>query len=133
LLLIALCCTASGEAQNTRPAWLGKEPLIIVGNWDSMPIFRRRVGGETVDMEQQYAKQHTEEAVRKLKELGVTIAIIHFYKGFGLKAEAPQLDDARKLAALLHKNNIRVGVYVGSTLGYETFLVEKPDAAQWLV
>jgi hypothetical protein len=24
------------------PAWLKDEPLIITGNWDSMPIFRRQ-------------------------------------------------------------------------------------------
>jgi hypothetical protein len=39
--------------------------------------------------------------VSKLKDLGVTMAIIHFYKGFGL---------------LLKKYGICVGVYVGSTL-----------------
>lgn len=34
---------------------------------------------------------------------------------------------------MLKKYGIRVGVYVGSTLGYEAFLVERPDAAQWIV
>jgi hypothetical protein len=121
------------QEHKARPEWLGKEPLIIVGNWDSTPIFRTRLGGQAVDMEREYAAQHSEEAVRKLKELGVTMAIIHFYKGFGLKAEAAQLADARKLAALLKKHGIRVGVYVGSTMGYETFLAERPDAAQWIV
>jgi hypothetical protein len=135
LLAIFFCILGETKAQEPKasPEWLGKEPLITVGNWDSMPIFRRRVGGQAVDMEEQYAKQHTEDAVRRLKELGVTMSIIHFYKGFGLKAEAPQLEDARKLAALLKKHGIRVGVYVGSTMGYETFLVERPDAAQWIV
>src|SRR5204862_6008506 len=51
----------------------GKEPLIVVGNWDSMPIFRRRVGGVAPGMAEDYARQHTEEAVRKLKDLGVTM------------------------------------------------------------
>jgi len=125
--------TAAAEERKARPEWLAKEPLITVGNWDSMPFFARRVGGQSVDMEQDYARQHTEDAVRKLKDLGVTMAVIHFYKGFGLKAEAPQLEDAKKLAALLKKNGLRVGVYVGSTMGYETFLAERPDAAQWLV
>lgn len=45
-----------------HPDWLGKEPFIILGNW-GMPIFRRRAGGQSVDMEADYAKQHTEEAV----------------------------------------------------------------------
>ncbi len=91
------------------------------------------MGGQAIDFEQEYESQHTEEAVRKLKDLGVTMGIIHFYKGFGLKAEAAQLQDSRKLAALLKKYGIRVGVYVGSTLGYEAFLAERPDAADWIV
>ncbi len=116
-----------------RPAWLKTEPLIIVGNWDSMPIFRRRVGGNPLRQEEDYAREHTEETVRKLKDLGVTMAVIHFYKGFGLEAEKEQLEDSRRLAALCKKHGIRVGVYVGSTVGYETFLAEKPEAEQWFV
>jgi len=124
-------CAAEGDAQ--KPEWLGKEPLVIVGNWDSMPIFRLRVGGAAPDMAEEYARQHTEEAVVKLKELGVTMGVIHFYKGFGLAAEAEHMADARKLAGLLKKHGLRVGVYVGSTIGYETFLAEKPEARDWFV
>ncbi len=130
---LAVCAGALAQDQKPRPEWLGQEPLITVGNWDSMPFFRRRVGGQSVDMLKDYEKQHTEEAVKKLKDLGVTMAIIHFYKGFGLKQEAAQMEESKKLAALLKKHGIRVGVYVGSTMGYETFLAERPDAAQWIV
>ncbi len=133
LFLLGLLFVPAAGAQKPRPDWLGKEPLITVGNWDSMPIFRMRAGGAALSLEEDYARQHTEEAVRKLKELGVSMAVIHFYKGFGLEAEAPHMADARKLAALLKKNGLRVGVYVGSTIGFETFLAEKPDAKQWLV
>jgi len=126
---------SAGEAVTTAspPAWLESEPLIEVGNWDSMPIFRRRVGGGTTWQEDDYRKEHSEETVRRLKDLGVTMAIIHFYKGFGLEAEKEHEEDARKLAALLHKYGIRVGVYVGSTIAYETFLAEKPEATDWFV
>jgi len=44
-----------------------------------MPIFRRRIGGTGTRQEDYYRREHTEETVRKLKELGVTLAIIHFY------------------------------------------------------
>ena len=54
-------------AENPRPQWLGNEPLIIAGNWDSTPIFRRRVGGIAPEFDEEYARQHSEEAVRKLK------------------------------------------------------------------
>ncbi|PYV15738.1 MAG: hypothetical protein DMG21_14095, partial [Acidobacteria bacterium] len=122
--------TAAGIS---APAWLESEPLIIVGNWDSMPIFRHRVGGGTTWQEEDYRKEHSEETVRRLKGLCVTMAIIHFYKGFCREAEKEHEEDAQKLADLLHKYGIRVGVYIGSTIAYETFLAEKPDAADWFV
>lgn len=116
-----------------RPGWLSDEPLIIVGNWDTAHIFRMRKGGNPAWHQEDYAREHTEEAVLKLKELGVTMAVIHFYKGFGLEAEEEQLVDSRKLTALCKKHGIRVGVYVGSTVGYETFLLEKPEAQDWFL
>ncbi len=122
---------ASGPLR--RPQWLREEPLVIVGNWDSMPIFRRRVGGNPVWQEDDYRKEHEEETILKLKELGVTMAVIHFYKGFGLAAENEHMEDSRKLAALCKKHGLRVGVYIGSTIAYETFLREKPDAESWFV
>ncbi|MCZ2075000.1 MAG: beta-galactosidase [Bryobacterales bacterium] len=121
------------DARLPKPSWLGKEPLVIVGNWDSMPIFRRRVGGTPAWQEEDYAREHTEEAVLKLKELGVTMAVIHFYKGYGLEAEKEHMADARRLADLCKKHGIRVGVYVGSTIAYETFLHEEPKAKDWFV
>ncbi len=123
----------TGGEVSVRPSWIRREPLIIAGNWDSMPIFRRRAGGNTTWQEEDYAREHTEETVRKLKELGVTMAIIHFYKGFGLAAEKRHMEDARRLAALLKKHGLRVGVYVGSTVAYETFLAERPEAEEWFV
>lgn len=134
----AAVLSAAAPAQSVHediptPAWLKDQPLISVGNWDSMPIFRRRVGGNSTWQEDDYRKEQTEETVTRLKDLGVTLAVIHFYKGFGLAAEKEHIDDARKLAALLHKHGIKVGVYVGSTIAYETFLAEQPDAKDWFV
>jgi hypothetical protein len=61
------------------------------------------------------------------------MAIIHFYKGFGLAAEREHIEDAKQLARLCHRDGIKVGVYVGSTVMYETFLLEKPEAQEWFV
>jgi hypothetical protein len=129
-LLFSAEPSAEGQAGQ---AWLSDRPLIIVGCWDDMPIFRNRVGGGTEGMEEDYKKEHTEEAVHKLQELGVTMAIIHFFKGFGLRAEQSHIEDAKKLAALCHRYDLKVGVYVGSTIAYETFLLEMPEAADWFV
>ena len=141
VLLIAGSCGPGAEpggsppetASSERPEWLDEEPIIIVGGWDDMPLFRRRVGSLREWHDEAYEQAHTEERVLQLKELGVTMAVLHFYKGFGLEAEAEHLADARKLAELCRKHGIRVGVYVGSTVAYETFLLEKPEAEAWFV
>ena len=114
-------------------SWLKNTPFVAVGGWDDMPIFFRRVGGQGTWEEADYLKEHTEETVRKLKDLGVTMAIIDFFKGFGLEAEAEHISVARKMAGLLHQHDIRVGLYVGSTIAYETFLLEEPSAQEWFV
>jgi hypothetical protein len=122
----------AAEAEST-PQWLTEQPLIIVGNWDSLPIFQVRRGGESTTLKTEYQAESSERTVKKLKDLGVTLATLHFYKGFGLKAERPHIEVANKLASLLHQNDIRVGLYVGSTIAYETFLLEKPEAEEWFV
>lgn len=122
------------EASNHSPrAWLKNSPLVAVGSWDDMPIFFRRVGGQAAWEEANYRNEHTEETVRRLQDLGVTMAIIDFFKGFGLEAEKDHIDQARGLAGLLHQRGIRVGLYVGSTIAYETFLPEQPEAQEWFV
>jgi len=125
--------TAAYDKTSTRPAWISEEPLVFVGNWDAMPIFQRRHGGASGWQEDEYYKSHTEETVRNLKEMGITMALIHFYKGFGIEAEEEHMDDAKKFASLCKKYGLKVGVYIGSTIIYETFLLEKPEAEKWLV
>jgi hypothetical protein len=129
----SITATAQEDKPKPRPAWLHETPIVVVSNHDSMPIFRRRVGGNTTWQLEDYEREHTEEAVRKLKELGVTMVITHFYKGFGLEAEREHQKKALVLAALVKKYGMRLGVYVGSTIAYETFLAEKPEAKSWFV
>jgi hypothetical protein len=143
LLLIEACgCKQTSEEKKgvgqdekvlPRPAWISQDPLVFVGNWDSELLFRHRRGGDPLWQEEDYIKQHTEENVLNLKDMGVTMAILHFYKGFGIEAEKEHMEDAKKLAALCKKHGIKVGVYIGSTVGYETILLEKPEAAEWFV
>ncbi len=116
-----------------RPSWLHNTPLVIVSNHDSMPIFQRRRGGNPTWQEEDYEKEHTEEAIEKLKELGVTLVIVHFYKGFGLVAEKEHMQKARELASIIKRHGLKLGVYVGSTIAYETFLLERPEAQEWFV
>lgn len=124
---------ADGAVSDSPRAWLRNFPMVAVGSWDDMPVFFRRVGGQSTWEEANYRNEHTEAAISKLKALGVTMAIIDFFKGFGLEAEKEHIDLAREMAGLLHGRDIRVGLYVGSTIGYETFLLEKPEAQEWFV
>jgi sugar phosphate isomerase/epimerase len=121
------------EIHPQRPSWLDNEPIVYVGNWDNILTFFRRTGEAPLWAEDGMYQEYTEETVRKLKDAGITLAIIHFYKGFGLEAEKDHMSHAKRLALLLKKYGIRVGVYVGSTIAYETFLLEKPEAIDWLV
>ena len=144
-LIIILILSACAQVKNddkvvnvlpgvhSQPSWISETPLVFIGNWDAMPIFRRRVGGNPVWQENTYLKEHSEEAVKKYKEMGVTMMIIHFYKGFGLEAEKEHIEEAKHLTSICKQNGLKVGVYVGSTIGYETFLAEKPEAAEWFV
>jgi hypothetical protein len=124
--------SSSGNDIGT-PDWLQNGPLIMAGCWDDFPLFQRRLGGGPDWYEEIYREQGSKQTVERLKEIGITFAIIHFFKGFGLEAEREHIADARKLSRLLKENGIRVGLYVGSTICYETFLLEKPDAEEWFV
>jgi hypothetical protein len=116
-----------------HPSWISDYPVVFNGNWDEMAIFQRRKGGSYVGQEDYYSKLHSEETVKKFKEMGITLDIMHFYKGFGLEAEKDQVEDAKKLALLYKQYGIKVGVYVGFDIAYETFLLEKPEAQEWFV
>jgi hypothetical protein len=117
----------------STPAWLLDQPVVMAGCWDDFPLFQKRTGGAPTWMDELYREQRAERTVKKLKEAGVTLGMIHFFKGFGLEAEREHIADARALSNLLKENGIRVGIYVGSTIAYETFLLEKPDAEAWFV
>jgi hypothetical protein len=115
------------------PSWLSDGPIIMAGCWDDFPLFQKRVGGGPVWFDEAYKTQSAPQTIQALKDAGITLAVIHFFKGFGLQAEREHIEDARALARSLKQNGIRVGLYVGSTIAYETFLLEEPKAEEWLV
>lgn len=120
-------------ATGSGPAWLDDGPIIMAGCWDDFPLFQKRMGGISTWLGDLYRKQGSDATVKALKDAGVTLGMIHFFKGFGLNAEHDHIEDARLLARKLKANGIRVGLYVGSTIAYETFLVEKPEAKSWFL
>ena len=54
-----------------------------------------------------------------------------FHKGFGIENEKQTMEEARRLAALLHKHGMKMGVYVSALLIYEDLYAEFPEAKNW--
>ncbi len=129
--------TSSANQTATRARekskWLGTIPLVVAESHDTIPIFSRRRGGERTDHLHDYERSHSEEFATYLEKIGVTLLIADFYKGYGIEAERKYIDAIRDFAPVLRKHHIKVGLYIGSTMAYETFLAEKPEAEEWLV
>lgn len=123
----------NGGTAGSTPEWLLTGPIVMAGCWDDFPLFQRRLGGGPEWYEDLYREQRSERTIKQLKKIGITFAIIHFFKGFGLEAEREHIADAVTLSKRLKENGIRVGLYVGSTICYETFLLEMPEAEEWFV
>lgn len=121
------------------PSWVGPGKVRWVwALWEPM-IFYRRLGhpsgtveGGTRWAEDWYEQMHSEETVRWLADLGVNCVTTHYFKGFGLKGEATEMERAKDFVALCHDYGIRVFAYHQlSTIIHETFLDEVPNAGEW--
>lgn len=106
-------------------------PVIMVGSHEPLS-FRRRTGYASAYEEERFAEEHSEQVVKGLAKRGVTWVRTHFFKGFGLKAEADEIEMTRKFVTLCHKHGIKVELYTQfGTLHYETLLAEQPKMLSW--
>ncbi|MCL5745527.1 MAG: hypothetical protein M1541_16655, partial [Acidobacteria bacterium] len=77
LALLAAACQRPAPSVSSlapiqdRPKWL-KDGVVMVGNWEPL-IFRLRRGGQAAEERRQWEIEHSEQTVRKLKALGVTL------------------------------------------------------------
>ena len=69
------------------PAWFDTTPIVVAGCWDDFPLYQKRRGGGCVWLDDLYRQQSAPSTVKALKDAGITLAILHFFKGFGLQAE----------------------------------------------
>jgi len=139
-LLSLTSCTQRTAQQKTwndppqpltqRPAWL-KQGIVMVGSWEPTTFILRR-GGQETNAEKIWNAERTAESIKRLKELGINLVILNLHKGFGLKTEAADIQATRDFVILAHQSGIRVGGYIGSTMGYETFFAEEPAARDWM-
>ncbi len=129
VLVLSGSPTPAESTQRPRPAWV-KRGIVMAGNWEPLTFIRRR-GGQSVEDEENWKLERTDAVARKLKEAGVNLVVTNFHKGFGLKAEAADIDAARRFVEYAHRRGLRVGGYIGASMMFETFFSEEPDAAGW--
>lgn len=104
---------------NYRP--LTDQQWRVSGNWEPKMFLYRRGDGTFIDVEKLWQNGHSEQAIERLKNLGINFSHIHFHKGYGLEHESASIAEAASWAEKLHANGINVGVYIGSTFFEETF------------
>ncbi|MEW6086518.1 MAG: alpha-amylase family protein [Chloroflexota bacterium] len=103
-------------------------PLTFAGHWEPL-AFRRRRGGQRSDEAERYAREHSDEAIRAMKDAGINFVITHFDKGFGPESLATDLPLLRDWVSRLHANAIRVGAYIR----YDNLVPEAfPQSKAWL-
>ena len=93
------------RSQLPRASWLGKG-LIDAGGSHEPYIFVIRRGGESLNARKDYEWNQSEELIRQLHEQGIEMFHTHLYKGFGLAAEKPEMEDARRAAAIARSTSI---------------------------
>ncbi|MCK5529515.1 MAG: hypothetical protein KAI74_07505, partial [Kiritimatiellae bacterium] len=109
-----------------------KEMLLGVGAHE--PIYHRmRTGNSTSEEWADWERETSEENLNILEDLGVSTIHIATTKGFGLEYEKPLIERAAKFAEDAAKRGMQVSAYVqGFPVYYETFLLETPEAVNWL-
>ncbi len=121
------------QTMSSHPApWWQTEGLVIAGGWHPLSArIRRGIPSETIEAD--YAWEYSEEHVRRLKQLGITLLIGQFDRGLGETDQAEDQDRARGLAALCHAHGIRHGSYLANTVYFESMLKDHPECEDWVV
>ena len=128
------------EAHHDVPDWVRRGKLRWVwALWEPLMFYRRSAHmapyspGNAHWAEDWYLRMHSEEMVAKLADLGVNCVSTHWFKGFGVVAEAEEMERATRFTGLCHGHGIRVlGYHQWATICYETFLDEVPHAEDWV-
>ncbi|HYM11308.1 MAG TPA: hypothetical protein VEU62_11275 [Bryobacterales bacterium] len=107
-----------------------KEGIVAASDMEALTFVLRR-GGEPANAAEQWHAARSQQAVQRLKELGVNLVIINLHKGAGLRAELQDIQSARRFTLMAHEQGLKVAGYVGSSMMYETFFEEQPEARDW--
>jgi hypothetical protein len=122
----------AGASALPRAHWIDNG-LIDAGGSHEPYLFVVRRGGQRLDARKDYKNDQSEEVIRALKEEGVEVFHTHFYKGFGMAAEMPEMQDTVRASAFAHSLGMKVDAYIQwNTMMYETFFAEEPRAKDWV-
>lgn len=115
-----------------RAHWI-ENGVVDAGGIHETHLFMVRRGGQRLDVRKIYERAQSEETIRGLKSNGVEVFHTHLYKGFGMAAEAPEMQDTVRAAAVAHSLGMKIDTYIQwDTMMYETFFVEEPRAKDWI-
>lgn len=130
LHLIVLLAAAATNVPHAK--WI-ENGLIDAGGNHEPYIFVVRRGGQRLDAREQIAGAQAEEVLRRLKSQGVEVFHTHLYKGFGMAAEKPEMEETKRVAGIAHRMGLKVDTYIQwNTMMYETFFAEEPRAKDWI-
>ena len=120
------------DAPLPRAKWI-ENGLIDGGGSHEPYLFVHRRGGQRSDYKESYDRLLTEDFIKRVAEQGIEVFHTHLYKGFGMAAEMPAFEDAKRAAGFAHKYGMKVDSYIQwNTLMYETFFAEEPRAKDWV-
>ena len=113
-------------------SWI-KSGLITAGGLHEPYLFVLRRGGESLAARKIHDWNQSEALIRQLKDQGVEVFHTHFYKGFGMAAEMPEMLETKRAAQIAHRYGMKVDTYLQwNTMMYETFFAEEPRAKDWI-
>lgn len=127
---------ASGFPATAEPLtgarWV-RNGFITAGGLHEPYIYVLRRGGEELDAREIHDWNQSEALIRQLKDQGVEVFHTHFYKGFGMAAEMPEMLETRRTAEIAHRYGMKIDTYLQwNTMMYETFFAEEPRAKDWI-
>jgi hypothetical protein len=122
----------TGGLATAQGAWI-ENGLIDAGGSHEPYIFVVRCGGQSMNARETYEREQSEEVIRELKDQGVEVFHTHLYKGFGMAAEKPEMEDTVRTAAIVHRLGMKIDTYIQwDSMMYETLFVEEPRAKDWI-
>ena len=115
------------------------QPMVWTwAGWEPLRFYRRLGGfheaqeGNALWAEQWFDTLHSRRTAEALADAGINWVTTHFYKGFGLAAEAHEIDQTARMIANCHAQGVKVFVYLQyGTIVPEALIDEIPESAHW--